>query len=230
MNLLAVLAGLIALALASFVMFGKQTARVATLGEIAVGIAALGALLACVQCFRTSRKTGLVIVGLVCALAAGGMVFWQRHAAEAKKTTDIPTKRILKIHNAYYHYDDEQDSGWFSTEIQNISDKTISAFEGRIKLVATKGETVHEEFLSVVEPLEAGKKIFIFTQYLNLRMGQKGYVFMERTFDDMCDWGFGLKSIPVELLDERRADIKKKMAKARHTGKVKFVCTYLKTE
>jgi hypothetical protein len=230
MNLVSVIVGLIALALASFATFGKPAAGVATLGETAVGIAALGALLACVQFLRPSRKTGLVIAGLVCAVAAGGMVFWQKHAAEAKKTTDIPTKRILKIHNAYYHYDEDQDSGWFSTEIENISDKTISSFEGRITLVAKKGEIVHEESLSYVDPLEAGKKIFVFTQYLNIRTGQKGHTFMEPSFEKMCDWGFGLDAIPIELQDARRADIKMKMAKARHTGKVKFVCTYLKTE
>jgi hypothetical protein len=226
MNLVSVIVGLIALALAVFVSFGGLKTSVAALGWLAVGVAALGVLLACVQFRRPSRKTGLVIAGFVFAVAASVMVFWQKHAMDPKKETDIPTKRLLKLHNAYYQHDEDQDSGWFSAEIENISGKTISAFEAKITLRVAKGEVLQEESVSYLEPLEKGKKLFVFTHYLNTRLGYKGSIHTEQSFEKMCTWAFGLD----EISDASLADLHKKFAKARHTGKSKLTCTYIKTE
>jgi hypothetical protein len=230
MNLVSMFVGLIALAVAVFAAFGGPAAGVARTGWTAAGLATLGVLLACVQFRRPSRRTGLLIAGLVFAVAAGGMVFWQKHAAEAPTNTDIPTKRLLKLHNAYYHYDEEQDSGWFSAEIENISGKTISAFEAKITLLAPKGEILHEEALSSLEPLGAGERLFVFTPYLNIRLDRKSNTYLEKSFEKMCNWAFGLDETPRELLDARLAEIHKQFAKARHTGKSEFICTFITTE
>jgi len=228
MNLVSVIVGLIALALAVFVSFGGLKTSVAALGWLAVGVAALGVLLACVQFRRPSRKTGLVIAGFVFAVAASVMVFWQKQATDTKKETDIPTKRLIKLHNTYYQDNEDQDSGWFSAEMENISGKTIISFEARITLLAAKGEVLKEESVSYLEPLPAGKKLFVFTQYLS--MGQKGNTYMEPSFEKMCHWAFGLDELSQDMLDARLADLHKQFAKARHTGKSKLTCTYLKTE
>jgi hypothetical protein len=225
MNLVSVIVGLTALALAVFVSFGGLKASVPVLGWLAVSVAALGVWLACVQFRRPSRKTGLVIASLVFAVAAGVMVIWQKHATDPKKETDIPTKRLLKLHNAYYQHDEDKDSGWFSAEIENISGKTISAFEAKITLLAAKGEVLQEESVSYLEPLEKGKKLFVFTHYLNTRLGYKGNIHMDQSFEKMCTWAFGLD----EISDASLADLHKKFAKARHTGKSKFICTSLTT-
>jgi hypothetical protein len=228
MNLVSVIVGLTALALAVFVSFGGLKTSVAALGWLAVGVAALGVLLACVQFRRPSRKTGLVIAGLVFAVAASVMVFWQKHATDPKKESDIPTKRLIKLHNAYYQNNEDQGSGWFSAEIENISGKTIVSFEATITLLAAKGEVLKEESVSCQEPLAAGEKLFVFTQYLS--MGQKGNTYMEKSFEKMCHWAFGLAELSQDLLDASLADLHKKFAKARHTGKSKFTCTFLATE
>jgi hypothetical protein len=230
MNLVSVILGLIALALALVATFGKPAAGVAALEWPAVAVAALGVLLACVQFRRPGRKTGLVVAGLVFAVAAGAMALWQMSATNDKQGGDIATKRLFKLHNTYYQYDENQDSGWFSAEIENISGKTISAFEARITLLSSKGEVLHEESLMCQDPLPAAKTLFVFTSYLNIRLGQKSNTHMEQSFEKMCEWAFGLDQTPSELLDARLADIRKQFAKARHTGKSRFVCTFITIE
>ncbi len=61
-------------------------------------------------------------------------------------------------------------------------------------------------------------------------MGQKGNTYMEPSFEKMCLWAFGLADLSQDLLDAQLVDIHKKFAKARHTGKSKFTCTFIATE
>lgn len=172
------------------------------------------------------------------ALAVAAVVIGVWSASKKLKDTqqisDV-TERLLKLNNVYFVHHEDEDTGWFSAEIENISGKTISAFEARVTLLADDGAPIHQESLECLDqqlpqPLLPKQTLFVFVLYHNFRMGERDNPYLELSYEAMINRAFGLDDTPADVLDARIEGIRAQFAKGLHTAKTDFVCTFIAYE
>lgn len=226
MNLVSVIVGVVALALAIWAPYSGP----------AVGVAMLGIVLGYIQFRRSTRKTGLIAAGMALAVAAVVIGVWSASKREGTtpSISDV-TERLLNLNHAYFVHHEDENTGWFSAEIENISGKTITAFEARITLLADDGAPLHQEALECLDqqmpqPLPPNQRLFVFVVYHNFRMQERDNPYLEFSHEALINRAFGLDDTPPDLLDARVAGIRAQFDTARHAGKTDFVCTFISFE